>query len=318
MKKNLLVITDEDIKKQTIAHFINCASLDEFARLTNNEYSRSSLLGFTKDWNLFLEFCQLKHVSPLPASATAVRLYLEKCAENKKYATIRRYAVTISLVHRILGFKDPTANARVQSTLSGLRVNKKGDNKQTESFSREHLYTLTEQFSSSDDLQDIRNLAIYHVMFDALMKRSELKNLTSAQVDRTNTPHSIILGAHRYPLTELGHQCLSRWLIHRNHSSNYVFTAIDRHGNVGTDRLNDSSIYRVLRRASDQLGLSIAFSGQSLRVGAVKDLANQGVNTKEIQKRGRWLSPAMPYQYLGNRTQAELEKMRFLTMKPID
>lgn len=318
MKKNLPIITDEQVKKQTIAQFINCASLDEFAQLTSNQYSRSSLLGFTKDWNLFLEFCHLKHVAPLPASTTAVRLYLEKCGESRKYATIRRYAVTISLVHRLLNLPDPTTNSRVQSALAGLRLNKKGDSKQTESFTKEHLQTLTEQLSSSDDLQDIRNLAIYHVMFDALMKRSELKNLTAVHIDTAQTPYSIVLGEHRYPLTELGHQCLSRWLSYRNHSSNYIFTAIDRHGNVGEDRLNDSSIYRVLRKASEQLGLAVAFSGQSLRVGAVKDLANQGVNTKEIQIRGRWLSPAMPYQYLGNRTQAELEKMKFLTIKPID
>ncbi|MGT0149922.1 hypothetical protein ACT691_11735 [Vibrio metschnikovii] len=49
--------------------------------------------------------------------------------------------------------------------------------------------------------------------------------------------------------------------------------------------LDDSSIYRILRRAGDLLALPhLKFSGQSDRIGAVKELAEQGYHTKDIPK----------------------------------
>ena len=71
-----------------------------------------------------------------------------------------------------------------------------------------------------------------------------------------------------------------------------------------------------MRSASDALGLTKGFSGQSARVGGALQLAKQGMKTKDIQTFGRWSSPAMPYQYIGNRTKAEQEKLRYKSFKP--
>jgi hypothetical protein len=58
------------------------------------------------------------------------------------------------------------------------------------------------------------------------------------------------------------------------------------------------------------------FTGQSARVGAAKELEKQGYNLRSIQEFGRWLSPAMPAQYLGKENTAELEKAKFKVIKP--
>jgi hypothetical protein len=80
--------------------------------------------------------------------------------------------------------------------------------------------------------------------------------------------------------------------------------------------MDDSSIYRVLRNASELLSLSINFSGQSTRVGAAQHLSKAGANIKEIQDFGRWLSPAMPYQYIGSTQLAEDEQQTFVLIRP--
>ena len=82
--------------------------------------------------------------------------------------------------------------------------------------------------------------------------------------------------------------------------------------------LDDSSIYRILRRASDILGLADNhhFSGNSIRVGAAQELSKQGLKVREIQDFGRWLSPAMPAQYVGYTGTAESEKMKFKAIVP--
>ncbi|MFD2017780.1 hypothetical protein ACFSJQ_23655 [Vibrio olivae] len=95
-----------------------------------------------KDWNLFIEFCTQKHVSSLPASVTAVRLFIEHEAARRKFATIRRYNVTIGLIHRILSLKDPTANPQVIHTMNFFKVEKKNDTKDTVPFEKQHLESL--------------------------------------------------------------------------------------------------------------------------------------------------------------------------------
>ncbi|HAS62736.1 MAG TPA: integrase [Vibrio sp.] len=318
MKKNIPVITDPDKIKRYSQQFLNTVDKNLLDELTSGMYSLSSLLALTKDWNLFVEFCHNKAVSALPASSTAVRLYIEKVALERKYASVKRYVVTISLVHKILGYADPSKNSRVQTTLGKIRINKTGDQQSTQAFKRDHLEKLTQSLQSSPSVKDWRDLAIYHVMYEGLLKRSELRELSLNQIALNEDYLSIFVGGEEITLSCIARAALMRWLNVRGSLGDYVFTAIDRHGNLSFDQLNDSSIYRILRNASDQLGLDYTFSGQSLRVGAAQELAEQGVKIRDIQYAGRWLSPAMPYQYIGNATQAELEKMRYLSFKFID
>lgn len=267
---------------------------------------------------MFVEFCQTKSVSPLPASITAVRLYIEMVSLNRKYSTVKRYVVTISLIHKVLSLADPTKNSRVQTALGAIRLNKVGDLKSTQAFKREDLDALSKALQTSPSYKDWRDLAIYHVMYEGLLKRFELRELSLQDITIEQESMMLLVGGDEIVLSRTASLSLSRWLNVRGSLGQYVFTAIDRHGNLSFDQLNDSSIYRILRSASDMLGLSYTFSGQSLRVGAAQELAKQGLKIREIQDAGRWLSPAMPYQYVGNDAQAELEKMRYLSFKYID
>lgn len=134
MKKNLTVVTDQSILKQMLIDFGRLVTLEQFNQLTQHQYSHNSLLAFTKDWNLFLEFCQLRSVNAIPASITAVRQFIEFEARSRKFSTLKRYMVTISLVHTLLGQRDPTTNSQVRTSLQRLRLDKHGDATQAQSF----------------------------------------------------------------------------------------------------------------------------------------------------------------------------------------
>ena len=318
MQKIIPLVTDQTKIKPLINQLCQFVELELVDILTSGLYAKSSLLAITKDWNLFVEFCHAKSVSPLPASITAVRQYIEKIAKEKKYATVRRYTVTISLIHRVLSLPDPIKNRYVQMSLADIRLNKRGDSQPTQAFNQTHLDSLSVRLSKSTLIRDWRNLAMYHVMYQALMKRKDLRDLCFSQLVFIENHLSVSIDDQHYPLSDETTQIVNRWLAVRGTQGKYVFTAIDRHENVSDEQLNDSSIYRVLRAASDMLNLDEQFSGQSLRVGAVTELARQGMKAKDIQHAGRWLSPAMPYQYIGNKAQSELETIRFLAIKPIN
>jgi len=316
MRKNVRVITCDTARKQLICDFSSQVKLDDFRRLTDDQYSHNSLLAMRKDWNLFVEFCQSKQVCPLPAAATAVRLFIERESSRRKYATVKRYAVTISLVHKLLALSDPTSTTMVRTTMSKLRLDKKMDAHTTTAFTRQHLDKLTDTLSRSTNAVDIRNLALYHLMFECMLKRVELKRLSLKDLSLSGSETAVILGNDRYPLSQNAIHYLTKWLHVRGDYQGALFSAIDKHGNVSQSALDDSSIYRILRAASERLKLDVNFSGQSPRVGAVAEMAARGVKVKDIQQYGRWQSAAMPYQYLGNRAQAAAEKLIFKTFKP--
>ncbi|KJY83871.1 integrase [Vibrio galatheae] len=318
MRKNVRVITDELEKKHFISKFSINISLEDIDRLMDGCYARNSLLAMRKDWNLFSQFCRLKGVCPLPAATTAVRLFLEKESKQRKFSTIKRYTVTIGLVHKTLGLKDPTSNVAVRNILAALRIEKRSDSVSTTAFSKQHLIELTHRLLPSKSKRDVRNLAIYHLMFECMLKRSELRDLNFEALDFSNDRYSVWIGSNEYILTKECSNMLSRWIEARGTLTGPLFNAIDRFGNLGSLPLDDSSIYRILRDASDKLNLDVKFSGQSLRVGAANELASKGVKVKDIQHLGRWKSAAMPYQYVGNKAQAALERMIYKSFKPWD
>lgn len=318
MRKSVRVITSKETRIQFTELFNSLISLEDINLLTDNQYSHNSLLAMRKDWNLFVDFCLSKSVCPLPASTTAVRLFLQRESKQRKYATLKRYGVTISLVHKLLSYSDPTSSTVVRTLLAQLRLDKKQDATVTTAFSRKHLEKLTQKLIHSTHPVDIRNLAIYYLMLECMLKRSELKQLFYEQLIIDKNSVHVQLGNERYTLSSCAHQLLEKWLQLRGLDAGVLFTAIDKHGNLSRIPLDDSSIYRILRTASDKLKLNVQFSGQSLRVGAVADMADKGVKVKDIQHFGRWQSAAMPYQYIGNRTQAAVERMVFKKFKPWD
>ncbi|MDN3611623.1 tyrosine-type recombinase/integrase [Vibrio ostreicida] len=316
MRKNIRPITDLSLKDVLIPQFGRPITIGDLNKLTVEQYAKNSLLAMTKDWNLFTHFCRHKSLSPLPAQASTVRMFLEQESQDRKYATLRRYNVTISLVHRIFGLDDITQHAAVQQALGQFRIDKAGDAKSTIPFERHHLISLTDKLEQSLCPKVIRDLAIYHIMFECMLKRSELKRLTPNHLQVIDAQLHVALGDHLYRLSSTAQSQVERWLKSKPVDHPFLFSAIDKHGNIAMEALDDSSIYRILRAASEKLRLNVAFSGQSLRVGAVKDMSRRGAKTKDIQHFGRWLSPAMPYQYLGNKNIADAEKMVFKRFKP--
>lgn len=318
MKKNIQPIQDPESRKASIHRFSKTITNKDIDELTQKNYSKSTILAMASDWNHFVEFCELRHVSPLPASLTAIRLFLETEAQKRKYATLRRYSITIGIIHQLHLLSDPTAHRQTRFVLKTLRMMKHGDARQATAFSQHHLQQLDSIMSKELTSKSLRDLAIYYVMFECALKRSELRDLQIDSLNLSGDSVTILIKDASYQLSKTASNVIRKWLSFVPEQTGCLFRRIDRHGNIGSESLNDSSIYRILRQASDILGLSVdmRFTGQSARVGAVKELEKQGYNLKSIQEFGRWLSPAMPAQYLDKTDIAELEKAKFRIIKP--
>lgn len=322
MRKIIPNFTESQLRQESQKQFQQQITVEDMHRLTHHQYAKNSVLSMANDWNRFVAFCQSKHVCALPSSVTAVRLFLEKESKVRKFSSIRRTLITVSLIHKIHQAPDPSAHRQVLQTMGQIQRLKKGDASHANPMTQKHLNKLDTLLNQSKRAKDIRDLAIYYVMFETLLKRGQLRSLDIQHLtfNESNQPDQIILEEMSYPLSTRASQCLSAWLGHREIPSDVLFCGIDRHGYMSDHRLNDSSIYRVLRRASELLKLPehLQFSGQSTRIGGAQQLHGQGASVVEIQHFGRWLSPAMPAQYLGKSGLSEKEMTKFKQFKPVE
>ncbi|MCJ2377152.1 tyrosine-type recombinase/integrase [Vibrio sp. ZSDZ34] len=320
MKKDIPKILDQELIDKYLAALTRPINLELLNEMTSGKYSHSSLLAIRKDWQLFHEFCVEMHVNSLPASVTAVRRFIDKQSKSRKYSSIRRYVITIGMFHYLLGFKDPTSHRQVGFSLSELRTSEKHQSVETNPFTDKHLNELNKRLFTSNEALDIRDLAIYFCMYECALKRHELRELTHSSLRIEPNLVAIEISDQLYILSEQGSIAMIKWLEVSSAQGDIVFCSIDRHGNLSGRQLNDSSIYRILRRASALLSLPehLKFSSQSGRVGQVKKRAKSGQNIIEIQDFGRWSSPAMPLQYAGKLDSSDKQKQKFRHKKEWD
>ncbi|MFS1973244.1 tyrosine-type recombinase/integrase [Vibrio splendidus] len=320
MRKKVPILTDSVTINSFVEKLNRHATIEIIDELTGYQYSRNSLLGIYSDWNRYHAFCTKNRINTLPASITAVRRFLETESSDRKYASLKRYTATLSLLHTVLSFANPIKHRQVRFALLHLQAQMAGDAKQTNAMTSAHLAELNTLLSNEkSSLKEIRDIAIYNVMFECALKRSELKALSMGNVECVENDYQITVKDSVYRLSQVASAALQRWLSFTGTQEELpVFRAIDKHENISLQSLDDSSIYRILRSASDllQLAENHHFSGNSIRVGAAQELSKQGLKVREIQDFGRWLSPAMPAQYVGYSGTAETEKMKFKALIP--
>ena len=198
MRKNIPLMSDPAQLKESIKLFSKPIGYQDFVELTHSLYSHNSLLSMVNDWNRFVEFCITRHVNPLPASVTAIRLFLEHEGKQRKYASIRRYSLTIGLIHRLHSLPEPTNHRQIHFTLSALRNMKKGDAAQATPFTEKHLNELFKFLGESDSIKDLRDLLIYSLMFECFLKRGQLRDLTCHQLDLSNSECAELMIGENY------------------------------------------------------------------------------------------------------------------------
>lgn len=286
-------------------------SLDEWELLTQGAYSRNSLLSYRNDWHVFADFCHGQGVTAVPCAITTLRRFAELAAQQRKISAIRRVVVTVGLVHRLHQQRDPSKHREVKYAMARLLQAKLPESKEATPFHAQHMIQLNEQLAGSQRLQDLRDRLVWSLSYEGLLKRSELAALTTDDLITQGTQTFIIVRDQRVALSEQTAMLVAQWLDKTGMNHGPLLRRINKHGHLGETALDPSSIYRVFRRASRLLGESVTFSGQSPRVGASRALANKGMTIKQIQHLGRWKSPAMPAQYVGNTIASEQAKARY-------
>jgi site-specific recombinase XerD len=268
-------------------------------------YAPATIRAFKADFNTFIVYCQDHQAAPLPTHPSIVSNYIDSLSNGKfTSAYIRRILVSISTVHKLNRFEDPTKDCDVQLAMRRMHRKLGRSSKQVAAITKDILQKML--LATGDDLRGIRDRALLQVAYDTLCRRSELVDLMAQDIVKNTS-----ITQHRFDLSiklrksktdqnsqgkwlhlsEPGSAALREWLIAAGISEGPIFRGIDRGNKIG-NKLGCGQIARIYKKVANKAKLNCdtikSISGHSMRVGAAQDLLREGVSLPNIMNRGRW------------------------------
>ncbi|MEN4779788.1 tyrosine-type recombinase/integrase [Pantoea agglomerans] len=263
----------------------------------------------------------------LPMSADDLRDYLSFLAESgRASSTVTSHAALISMLHRNAGLPVPNVSPLVFRTMK--KINRvaviNGERAgQAVPFRLSDLLALDKEWSGSDNLQALRDLAFLHVAYATLLRISELSRLRVRDVMRAGDGRIILDVAWTKTIVQTGGlikalsarstQRLEEWIEASGLSSQpdaWLFTAVHRSGRplIAEKPMSTRALEQIFNRAWRTAGKEGAvkanknrytgWSGHSARVGAAQDMADKGYPIARIMQEGTWKKPETLMRYI--------------------
>ena len=246
--------------------------------LLQGAYAQSTIDAYYRDFCVFVQWCEKRRINPLPCEVRLVASFLDDQSKTKAAATVRRHAVSIGKIHRLLNFDDPTKEEVVRLALRRAHRSAVAPQRQSLGLTREDVNAIVAIRHRS--LRHLRDAAMISVGFDGLMRRSEIVALRVSDVEwidvgsarvivRRGKTDQLARGRVVW-LTSSSMQVLNEWMEARD-GGRFIFGPV--YGDVVIDRsLNPVSAQRAIKRCLQEIGRDKChcYTGHALRVGAAQ------------------------------------------------
>lgn len=280
----------------------------EFKRL-DGAFAPATIKSYLTDVRIFVEWCEARGLSALPAGVDTVCAFLEDQARNLCPSSVRRRLYAVRKVHRLLRLADPTWDEDIAITLRRVRRSKLNRPKQAKGMTRDYLERCLA--AQPDNPWGLRNRAMISLGYDLLTRRSELVALMTNDIEfrGDGTLRAIIRRSKADPFgmgrigfsSKRSAALVSEWLKWRGNEIEPLFCRIYQ-GKPINRPLGTTKVKLIIKEAIAAAGLPLeevrAFSGHSLRVGAAQDLLCAGFDTVAIMRAGGWKSVNVLGRYL--------------------
>jgi integrase len=226
-------------------------------------------------------------------------------------ATVQRALAGIVEAHRSLGLSSPREDARVREVLKGIRRSLGTAPRQKDAIGPSELRAMVR--SRPESLQGLRDRALLLLGFAGAFRRSELVGLDVvnmvaiedglvATITRSKTDQDGQGRKVGIPFGSAPDCCpvrsLRRWLESAGISDGPLFRAV-RGPKVGTARLSDKAVARLVKRAAAAAGLDPThLAGHSLRSGFATAAAKAGKSERSIMAQTGHRSAQMVRRYI--------------------
>ena len=287
-------------------------ALKETIKRIDGAYAPATIRAYKSNFERFIAFCDQEKTTALPANHENVSSYIKNLSNGKlKSASIRIAIASISAMHRLNEYHDPTNHANVKIELRRMHRKLGRGSKQALGINLETLNYMLEYTDRS--LIGLRDRALLLTAYDGLCRRSELvelgvedisrgiDNLIKIKLRRSKTDQD---GIGRWINLKTKTQlAIIDWLNTSDIKTGKLFRGINK-GNHLSDGLDASQINRIYKKLASRCEMPCemikSISGHSLRVGAAQDLLLSGASLPLIMSRGRWSKADTVMRYIEN------------------
>jgi site-specific recombinase XerD len=275
--------------------------------------SERTIRAYRSDTAHFEAWCAERGRPFLPATPETVADYISSLSDaGMAAATITRRLSAISQGHKMKGLETPTQNQIVRMTAAGIRRKLGTAPRQARPILVDELRAMLTALP--EDLRGRRDRALLLIGFAGGFRRSELVGLDVEDVteeaeglrvkirrsktDQEGAGREIGIVRGRYPLTDPV-AALAEWREAAGIVDGPIFREVDRGDRVGTDRLSDRAVARIVKGAAARVGIDPAtVSGHSLRAGLATSAATAGAPERAIMRTTGHRSEAMVRRYI--------------------
>ena len=289
-------------------------TLSQIIQKIEGAYAPSTIRAYKADFAKFIDFCESRHESALPALPMSLADYVVHLSTIYSSAFIRRIVVSISSVHRLNYCTDPTKDPEVSLAIRRMHRQIGRHSHQAQAINKDLLNKMLK--ATENNLRGLRDRALLQVAYDSLCRRSEIVILRFEDIKVTftegsNTPSvSILLRRSKTDQDAQGRWlyirhatwlAIQEWISASGIDSGLLFRGVNRGIKItkGLGAGQIGRIYKRLVRTTDlDEKLAQHISGHSMRVGAAQDLLLSGVSLPIIMARGRWSKPDTVMRYV--------------------
>lgn len=275
--------------------------------------SPATVRAYRSDWADFAAWCERYGAAPLPAAPEIVALYLTDLAETHKPATLTRRVSAIAKAHKAAKHESPTQAAVVRDALTGIRREKRTAPDAKAPVTVDDLRAIVGA-ELPGGAKGTRDRALLLVGFAGGLRRSELVGIDVEHLEFVGEGVVITLprsktdqeGAGRKVAIPFGThkgtcpvRALQAWIAAAGIASGPVFRPVDRHGQIGAERLTGRAVALTVKHYAMALGKDASgYAGHSLRAGFATAAARAGASERSIMQQTGHKSEAMVRRYI--------------------
>lgn len=272
-----------------------------------------TIRAYSSDLRDFEAWCEANGRQSLPAAPGTVADYVAAlAAAGMAAATITRRLSAVSQAHKMAGLESPTHTQLVRMTAAGIRRTLGTAPHQARPILVEDLKSMLA--AMPDDLRGLRDRTLLLIGFVGGFRRSELVgldvgdvteeaeglriNIRRSKTDQDGAGREIGILRGRHPLTD-SVAALAEWREAAGIEEGPIFREVDRGDRVGSERLSDRAVSRIVKQAAERVGIDPAtVSGHSLRSGLATSAAAAGAPERSIMRTTGHRSEAMVRRYI--------------------
>jgi site-specific recombinase XerD len=261
----------------------------DFARASKAAATRRA---YQKDFARFTAWCAERHLPAVPAAPETVAAFLAaEVARGIKPASIGRRVAAIRYAHKLAGHDDPpTGSEVVKATVNGIRRTVGAAPVRKAPATADKVVAMAALADA--DLKGLRDRAILLLGFAGAFRRSELVALDVADLEFCDSGLRVHIRRSKTDQEGAGHtiaivsgsiacpvRAVRAWLEASKITAGPLFRPMAKGGRIGTERLADHTVVRVVKASARRVGLDPKlFAGHSLRSGFLTSAAGRGAS----------------------------------------